>query len=75
MKRSEMLKLMAKTIEEKSLLFCFDLKKDCEVLLDLIEREGMLPPTSTIVMIKDTVRGGLKHSETKREWDSEGENA
>lgn len=33
---------------------------------------GMLPPTSTCILVDDPMRPGCqKHSESKREWDNE----
>lgn len=41
-------------------------------ILDLVEKQGMLPPVNTCRLIPDPLRPGYhKHSETKREWDEE----
>lgn len=72
MKRSEMVVLIAEhLIEPKS----EDLMVVASQILKRIEDRGMLPPTNTCKLVPDTNRGGFKHSETKREWDSEEENA
>lgn len=36
-----------------------------------IEDIGMLPPPSTCKLIPDNLKGGVKHSEVKHEWDDE----
>ena len=73
MKRSEMVVLIAEhLIEPKS----EDPMVVASQILQRMEDRGMLPPTNTCRVIPDTSpRGGFKHSETKREWDSEEENA
>ena len=43
----------------------------CENILSMVEEQGMLPPTNTCKLIPDDLRGGIKHSPTKREWDDE----
>ena len=40
-------------------------------VLSYMEDIGMLPPLSTCTLVPDPLRGGVKHGETKREWDDE----
>ena len=75
MKRSEMIDEIAcvllaygATYPQYPLSNLTELAKE---ILKMQENKGMLPPTNACRIIPDEVRGGFKHSETKRAWDDE----
>lgn len=81
MKKSEAIEKLVVVLEENSsenvqagLMTheVFDTYATVRALLDYAVNElGMLPPTNTCKLIPDPIRGGQKHSESKREWDDE----
>lgn len=44
---------------------------EIEWILNIVEKNGMLPPTQACTLVPDKLRGGHKHSEAKRQWDIE----
>ena len=69
MKRSEMLSDIVDVLENYAGNDCSPHLDVAELILSRIEEAGMLPPTNTCKLIPDELRGGVKHSPAKREWD------
>lgn len=71
MKRSEVLEKMAAIMEDKfdgDSGYWYD---DANAVLTYLEEIGMCPPLTPCTLVPDTSRGGMKHSEVKREWEPE----
>lgn len=71
MKRCEMVTLIADTYNEYKLGDELMPEIIADVILDRMEKKGILPPVQTVTLIPDELRGGMKHSPSQRVWDEE----
>lgn len=68
MKRSEMIQKMEDFINSQSLMLGADMKRDCEYLLNMLEKEGMRPPSRTLSWDEQSTFQSPSHD---NRWDKE----